>query len=94
MYRFLLVQQATVTFQTQNEVRFHLYRENKFFKQMSMFIETRNPIQCRSQCHKLLRKHKTFYNAIAHFKEGFDLEVYDNIYKTYSKCDLIRFKGP
>lgn len=94
MYCLFLVQSAATALQTQNEVNLLLFRENKFFKQMSMFIETRNPIQCRSQCHKLLRKHKTFYNAIAHFKEELDLEEYDNFYKIYSKSDLIRFKGP
>jgi hypothetical protein len=60
---------------------------------MSIFIATRGPIQCRSQCQKLLRKHKTFYNIIQSFKEEYGSHRFDVEFGEHSQNPLIRFKG-
>ena len=60
---------------------------------MSIFVASRSPIQCRSQCQKLLRKHKTFFNVIQHFKNEYGQQRFDEEYERHSQNPLIRFKG-
>jgi hypothetical protein len=60
---------------------------------MSTFVRTRSPIQCRSQCQKLLRKHKTFYNVIVSFRNELPANRYEKQYAELSHDPLIRFKG-
>lgn len=47
-------------------------------------METRSPIQCRSQCQKLLRKHKTFYNVIQSFKMEYGVHKFEEEYQILS----------
>lgn len=46
-----------------------LYRASKIFKQMSLFVKTRNPSQCRSQNQKVYRRFKTTRKIVSVFKQ-------------------------
>lgn len=94
MHCFFRFQSPLTQLQTQNQVEFTSFRENKFFKQLSIFVVSRSPIQCRSQCYKLLRKHKTYYNIISNFRNAEASPDFNLIYENLRHDPSIKFKGP
>lgn len=94
MYCLFGLQSTLTQLQTQNQVDFTLFRENKFFKQLSIFVVSRSPIQCRSQCYKLLRKHKTYYNIISNFRNAEANPDFNLIYENLRQDPSIKFRGP
>ena len=62
-------QQGNAEFQTAEKVNFHLFRASKIFKQMSQFIGTRCPSQCRSQNQKMYKRFKTVNRIVTEFKK-------------------------
>lgn len=48
-----------------------LFRNNKLFKIMSSFIETRNSVQCRCHHTKLIRTFKHINKIVKHFQALF-----------------------
>jgi hypothetical protein len=54
-------------------------RSNKFYREMSDFIQTRNPLQCRSHHQKLEVKYIHPIKIVSYFRQQFDTDTYKEI---------------
>lgn len=66
-------------------------RTSKVFKQMSNFVGTRSPAQCRSQNQKVYRRFKTVNKIVAVFRQEVGAAKYDQAFITLRNDPLIRF---
>jgi|LakMenEpi03Aug12_release.lakeMendotaPanAssembly.Ray.scaffolds.fasta_scaffold1274159_1 hypothetical protein len=65
--------------QTHSKVFSCLQRSNSFFRDMSAFILTKNPTQCRSYHQKYENKYKFPHRIIRQEKEKLNLKLYEEI---------------
>jgi hypothetical protein len=68
-----------------------LHRASKIFKQMSLFVKTRNPSQCRSQNQKVYRRFKTTRKIVSAFKQEYGAEKFELTFKELTKDPSIKF---
>ncbi len=66
-------------------------RTSKVFKQMSNFVGTRSPAQCRSQNQKVYRRFKTVNKIVAVFRQEVGAAKYDQAFITLRNDPAIRF---
>lgn len=63
------LQQKSSFVQASKKVLFFISRTSKIFKQMSRFIGSRSPSQCRSQNQKVYKRFRTLTRIVAEFKK-------------------------
>ena len=85
------LQQGSAELQASQEVSLLQIRTSKVFKQMSNFVGTRSPAQCRSQNQKVYRRFRTVNKIVAVFKQEVGAAKYDQAFSTLRNDPLIRF---
>lgn len=66
-------------------------RTSKVFKQMSAFIATRSPTQCRSQNQKMLKRCGTSSRVVNRLRSELGVEYFEGRYRELVNYPLINF---
>ena len=88
---FLLYNKDSLSSKLQRRYVYSLFRASKVFKQMSNFIQTRNPSQCRSQNQKMYKRYKTVNRIVSEFKKEIGEENFETAYNELRLQQNIKF---
>ena len=88
---FILFNKDTLSSKLQRRYFISYLRASKIFKQMSNFIGTRNPSQCRSQNQKMYKRFKTVNRIVTEFKKEIGEENFETQYRELSEEPSIKF---
>lgn len=77
--------------QAAEEVRPHLSRTLRIFKQMARFVESRSSVQCRSQHQKLMKKFKTTARILLNYEEKTGAERLKRACLLYCKHPEVKY---